>query len=319
MKRFITHISLFILPFVVGLILIFYTPYNKEYGYGYRKNVDCNTSWIYYRLFENPTPIDIAFMGTSHTGCGINDSLIETELSNKNIIKNVSNIAYCSKGRNIQYSLLKDLIKNKKPELIFLEITEEESKSSHKDFSYISDLPDVIKSSSIYNVNYIKDVYSAFDSRLNYFRNNLLNRIKIDPPLNHELNYSYVPFDFFADTLKLNIHKKYQTNFYKNKSLSFIDDIQFKYPKNYLNKILDLAKEHNIKVIFLYVPSFGWAIDKPLNYDYYKKWGEVWLPPAELFTTHKYWVDQEHFNYKGSTEFGKWIANKFSEKQENKR
>ena len=85
MKRFIKNILILIIPFLVGVLLIFKAPYSKEFAYSFRKNVDCNTSWIYYRLFQNNKPIDVAFMGTSHTGCGINDSLIERLVNIKTI------------------------------------------------------------------------------------------------------------------------------------------------------------------------------------------------------------------------------------------
>lgn len=198
MKRFLKHIFFFIIPFIVGILLVFMTPYSKEFAYGFRNNMDCNTSWIYYRLYDNPTPIDVAFIGTSHTGCGINDSLIENSLKNEyQVEKNISNLAYCTNGRNIQYPLLQDLLINKKPELIIIEVTENESTNSHQDFPYLADVDEILEPRL--SLSYITDIWEALTSRFMYLRQYYTKTISTKIPLNVQFKHSYVPFHFFAD------------------------------------------------------------------------------------------------------------------------
>ena len=284
-------------------------PYNKEFGYGYRNNVDCNTSWIYYRLFQNEEPIDIAFMGTSHTGCGINDSLIETSLTkqyNKN--KKIANLAYCTIGRDIQLPLVKDLLSNKNPEIVIMEVTEVESKSSHQDFPYIADLNDVIQSELIYNPSLIKGVYSAFFSRFDYTRKRSVKTLELTAPLTSQNSHSYVPFKFTADKKFLDEHEKKQVNRYSKKRWDPMGDMKLRYPKKHIENIASLTKANGVKLVFLYLPSYGSRLEMPSEYDFYKNMGDVWIPPNSILENPEHWVDGEHLNYKGSTELAKWLT-----------
>ncbi|MCO6501208.1 MAG: hypothetical protein J5I47_12645 [Vicingus serpentipes] len=310
MKSFLKHILLFILPFLMGTIYLYYAPYSKEYGYNYRNNVDCNTSWIYYRLFQNNQPIDIAFLGTSHTGCGINDSLIEKLINYKAIQnKSVANLAYCTIGRNIQLPLVKDLLTTKSPQVIVMEVTEQESTSSHQDFPYIADLNDVLQPPIIYP-SVIKDIYNVFFCRFSYTRKRITKTLKYNTPASYKNNYSYVPFKFTADKEFLINHKKNQINRYK-KTSTYLKSIQLEYPKSYIKKISQLASDQNVKIIFLYLPSYGTALKKPLNYNFYKNLGDVWIPPSHIFDNPANWVDGEHLNYKGANELGEWLTKQY--------
>ena len=311
MKRFFKNILLFFIPFLIGIIAVFLASYPKEFAYGYRNNVDCNTSWIYYRLFENATPIDIAFLGTSHTGCGINDSLIETTLVNDYAFnKKVANLAYCTNGRNIQYPLMEDLLTTKNPEIVIIEVTEDESTNSHQDFPYLADLKDVFQPS--FNFAFINDSYVAFSSRFMFTRKRMTKTLEVKTPDNKMNNYSYVPFHFFADKEALKNHQKNQVNRHKKNKIDFLREMKVSYPKKYLQKIIDLTVNKNIKVIFLYLPSYGSTLKEPLEYHFYKEFGEVWIPPDSIFTNTENWVDGEHLNANGSSELAAWVTKKIA-------
>ena len=136
MKKLIKNIILFLIPFLIGSIILFILPIDKKFSYQFVKG-ECNNiaSWIYYRTFENPKSTDIVFSGASHFACGIMDELIEKEL-NKHISKkiNVVNFGYCRGGRDVQYLMLKDFFKHKKPKILLIEVAEDEPKKSHPVF-----------------------------------------------------------------------------------------------------------------------------------------------------------------------------------------
>lgn len=307
MQRFLKHSILFSLPFFIGIIILYNSPFNKEFGYGYRKNVDCNTSWIYYRLYENPKPIDIAFLGTSHTGCGINDSLLE-----KLTHKKIANLAYCTKGRNIQYPITKDLLATKKPTYVIIEVTEDEYSTSHKDFAYIADVEDVFSPQFAYNPSIFNAFFELLQVRFTYIRQSLKKEQTTTPPFFAENDYSYIPFNFTANKNDMERHKKNNAKKYKNKT-SFVRKIKISSPKKYLSKTCNLLIENNITPIFLYIPSYGTTIKKPLEYDFYKQYGEVWIPPTFIFYNPENWVDGEHLNSNGSQEIAVWLSEKLSE------
>src|ERR1043165_6404660 len=109
MKKILIPGLFFMIPIVVLVFILFILPYDRKFAYLSKNNLDCNTSWIYHRLFENKNNIDIAFLGSSHTGCGVDDGQIEKNIDSvtQSNLK-VANLAYCGGGRNIDYVLIND-------------------------------------------------------------------------------------------------------------------------------------------------------------------------------------------------------------------
>lgn len=132
MKKLSKNIILFFLPFLIGVVVLFLIPVNKKFSFNFVKGeCDNKASWIYHRIFEDERPIDIAFMGASQTGCAIMDKTIEKLLSDslgRNI--NVANLGYCRRGRDIQYVMLKELFRHKKPSILVIEVAEDEPKKA---------------------------------------------------------------------------------------------------------------------------------------------------------------------------------------------
>lgn len=314
MKLFLKYIGLFSIPFLVLFVVILCTPYSKKYGYHFRKNVDCNTSWIYYRLFENPTPIDVAFLGTSHTGCGINDSLIERVLkTNHNKSIAVANMSYCTNGRNIQYPLLNDILSVKSPKLVVIEVMEIESVSSHQDFTYIADYATVFSGFSAHNFHFVSEIGSLAKSRFNFIRDEYVYRKELIKPSNYTSNHMYQPFDFIADSMVLAKDKAYKINKLA-KGINGFSEYKMKYPKEYLIKMVDRLNEKNIPFVFLYIPPFGLEIEKPLHYAFLSQYGNVWIPPAKIFENKMHWADGEHLNYEGTKILGNWLVDEINKK-----
>ena len=81
MARFIRHLLLFFSVLFIGISIL---PSNSSIRFKGLPD-DClnRASWIYNRIHENRTDIDIAFLGSSHTITGINDSLIYHSFGNE--------------------------------------------------------------------------------------------------------------------------------------------------------------------------------------------------------------------------------------------
>lgn len=285
-------------------MVLFQLPYSLKFGFHFNKNVDCNTSWIYYRLFENTKPIDVAFIGTSHTGCGVNDSLIEKKVDRLS----VANLAYCTKGRNIHYLVAKQLIETKKPKIIFLEVMEYETVASHKDFPLIANNKALINSFSVHNLDFYSDLVSGIKYRFYFNRNELQNSNKYTAPVNSKEDFNYTPFHFTADSLFLAKSFANNQKKYKQQSESSLTTINYSFPESYAKNIAELAKSNGIKIYFLYLPSLGNIDQRPLNIKFYESLGEVLIPPKSIYYDKSKWVDGEHFNYEGSKVLSNWLA-----------
>jgi len=312
MKKFFKNIILFLIPILLLFLGVYLGPYESEFGYQFRKNAGCNTEWIHDRLFNNPTPIDVAFLGTSHTGCGINDSKIEELLRSKDHNINVANLAYCKHGRNIQWPIVKDLLEQKKPRVIFLGVSDEESYESHQDFAYIADVEDVFSKEAMSHLSFFENIYQSFFSRLSFQRKYFTGLWESQKDKGTK-NHSNVPFDIEAEEEFLNKIKIRHRQKYTDIQNDPLRNLKCEYPKSYLSKIANELAKNNVKLIFLYLPSYGSPLEKSLNADYYKELGELWMPPKSIFEQNKNWVDSEHLNKKGSTELAIWLSNQYRE------
>ena len=95
MKTIFQNSALFLLPIIVLLLFI---PINVRKQYeGLSGDCANHAIWIYDRIVKNETPIDIAFIGSSHTMHAVNDKSL-TENSHG---KNITNLGYCRFGRNL--------------------------------------------------------------------------------------------------------------------------------------------------------------------------------------------------------------------------
>ncbi|HAW51081.1 MAG TPA: hypothetical protein DCX54_01955 [Flavobacteriales bacterium] len=164
------------------------------------------------------------------------------------------------------------------------------------------------------NRKYLLDVYKAFQVRYMYFQDNLLQILPKEP--NNKKHFDYYSnltvFKMVADGEDLKEHYNQQLSKALSVNYGFIRNWKLMYPFHYLNRIKTLCEKHDIELIFLYIPSFGMAAEKPLNLAEYQKYGRVILPPKNLFNNPGEWADNEHLNFNGSHRFTRWLANELN-------
>lgn len=301
MKKFIKNIGIILAPV---LLLIFLLPVHRRDRYAGMKD-DCfnHGIWMYDRLHENKKAVDIAFLGSSHTINGINDELIEDSLKKYNL--NVANLGYCRLGRNLTYTLVKEIITTKKPKVIIIEVLEDEDRYSHPVFPNIGYFSDLAFPTLLFNRDIVSDWKEAFLYKLQLNQNNLFGQQQ--PKINTDNPFGFASSTTFADTKSLENARK--SNLLKNNTLSnSARNFYMCYPRSYLNKIQTLCQQENIALYFLYLPAFGNCEKTPAEAATYQKIGKLILPPCRILNNKTYWADELHLNKIGGSELSKWIA-----------
>src|SRR5580698_2403288 len=80
--RLSRFLAVFLLAAFVALIAMVLLPQDKYLRYqSLNDGSVANAYWIYERIHFDPTPIDIAFIGTSRTGRSIHTKRLEEDLS----------------------------------------------------------------------------------------------------------------------------------------------------------------------------------------------------------------------------------------------
>ena len=312
MKKFILHITLFILPVLVGAVLLLFRPTPAKRAYHYLTD-DCEGrgAWMYKRIFNWEEPIELAFLGSSHTINGINDTLINQLLSQQNArVQSTCNLGYCRLGRDLTYVLMKHLITQKKTKTFIVEVLPDEPPFSHPVFPFLADMEDVVSPQTLLNRSYANNLYTAAISRLMYMRQDLYQ----EPyPYKYGLRGTtgFSTNTFFADTNLLNTK---QAEHYQNqhKSHTWTRRFNLPFPRAWLANIYTLAVQNNCKLIFLYIPPYGTPEKKPIEADTYARYGELWIPPDSIFSNKRNWYDEEHLNIYGARSLSTYLSGKIA-------
>lgn len=309
MKKVLQKIVLFFGLLVVAAVILFALPYSTEFARHFIKD-DCynHGAWIFDRLTKNTTPIDIAFIGSSHTIHSFQEKKMEAVLENK---FHLANLGYCRFGRNLEYLFVKELLANKNPKLVVLEVHEDEAKNSHDIFPYLAGTKDLLVSPTFVNRDYFSDVFMGASARQEQFKANYIFQEKYPEP---DLNpYGYGESDRVATADEFAKNKKGWSKWVKRRSSSEIEQIQLKYPYSYLIKTINLLQSKKVPFVFVYLPESGSNFQKPLRFDFYKQFGEVLILPDSILNNPANWMDDMHFNNNGANLVSEWMAEQLKE------
>ena len=273
-------------------------PIDKKYQYAYVKSACVlKSNYIYHRIYEDTLPIDIAFLGSSHTMCGIDESIVQKILKEEGRQVQVSNMGFCRLGRDMEYLIFKEILQRKKPKMIFLEVRPEEAELGHPDFGYLADMSDILSSPLIINRSFASDLNCAFEIRRKYLSDML--SYKSIGAVYEAPNPTSFQKNIVADTSVLYAGARFRwERYYRHTRPAWADRLMTRYPKKYIAMIMELAKQNNVKVVMLYIPNFGYPYHKPKELNYYLQLADLILMPDTFYDNEKYWMEDEHLNCK---------------------
>ncbi|MEO0899044.1 MAG: hypothetical protein AAFY71_21710 [Bacteroidota bacterium] len=302
MKKLFVHILLMILGLAVACLSF---PLDKRNRYQ-QLNAECleKSGWIYDRIHLSDTPIDIAFIGSSHTINGVNDSLLEANLSHN---MHVSNLGYCRLGRDLHFEILQELVQSKQPKKLVLEIGWEENRFSHPSFAQLADPQDILMAYPIMNGSYFPNILNLFRERLIRIQKRLWN--PTSPSTENRLPHG---FTTVPNKAEISVLEASRTRLSKKKrpSPAIRRNLLEAFPNYYLDYISSFCRQHQIELSFLYLPPFGCQPLEQKEKDFYKRMGELWIPPASILDEPSNWYDAGHFNLEGAEQLSLWLAKK---------
>jgi hypothetical protein len=304
MKAILLKIALFFGLILIPVVAMFFAPYPQEFAYHFIKD-DCynHGAWIYDRIAQNPTPIDVAFIGSSHTIHAWQDNKMEEILGGE---FRIANLGYCRYGRDLEYLQLRMLLEHKSPRLIVIEVHEDEEKKAHEIFPYLANTRDLILTPTFINRDYFANLFHGTTARLEYFKSRYIFR-KNYPESSSEL-YGYGESNRVVTEIELNENRLAWRKRLDRKQIQSIEEMQLKYPFAYLNKMIDLMNEKNIPFLFVYLPESGSKLKNPKCALQYQNFAPLLIPPDSIFEDPTNWMDASHLNDKGSGLISSWMA-----------
>ncbi len=307
MKRLFYNILLFLLPLI---LLIYFIPIERRQRFVQLKDdCSCQGIWIFDRLHNNDNPADVIFFGSSHTINGIMDESIEKQLNEP--LVHVANLGYCRYGVNFYYVLMKEILRSKKPKMLFLEVREDENRYSHPVFPYIADADDVFLATPFFNRDLVRDYFDSFLYRLKLLKAQYFKKDSLIPFRTNDFG-----FMGSKDTSSKTFLEKVMLEHRKPKAqlTSFERYFYMTYPRIYLKNLAELCIKNKIRLSFLYIPEYGSQVKEPLEMITYRKYGDVLIPPNEIFEDPDNWFDESHLNHAGAGKLSAWVAGEIRKK-----
>ncbi len=304
------YVKFLLVGTLLAFVAILCLPKNKSLAYRALQQDYVKGGWIYNRVAVDSRPIDIAFVGTSHTEGNVNDALIERGLRDKFQHRlHVANMAIPQHGRNMHYVITKEIFKYKTPSYLILEVKAYESRKSHYLFSQVADIEDVVAPALTINIFAFRDLLSSMRWQVTQYMIPQNTGDEVYAEHGFRNNDPGVPLD--VHLLEELVKKRkgiVEESYFGGK----LDAVEFSLPRNYIRKILQIAKVNESEVIFLYLPYYG-APPKPGDIAFYKQYGDVWIPPAEILENIDYWKDAGHLNTQGAYVLAPWLIDKLAD------
>ena len=286
--------------------------------------------WAYERIHDDQTPVDIAFIGTSHTMNGIDAGGIAREIAASGVRNangkclTATNLAIPAYGRNMHWLVTRELLRARPVKLLVIEVFENETRKAHPVFSHVADEADILGAPLLINLNYMHDIVRL------PFRQVTLAAETLAPE-EFGLKRKWSPDDYDGSTinntrvvsargvaltpprdtvLPLEELKKVAEEHARSKNTHMLGarfaDLEYAYPMHYLNGMLDLAKQRGVKVVFMYLPGYGLP-DAPYDMKPYQGHGDM-ISANPVLRHTDYWFDADHLNATGAQAFSHAIA-----------
>lgn len=283
---------------------------------------EARLGWLYERIHQDPTPIDVAFIGTSHTLNGIDAAAVQQAIAAQGLRNpdgscvTVTNLAIPAYGRSLHWEIARELLSVRKPKLLVIEVFESETRKAHPYFADVGTVGDIVGAPMLVNVGYVKDLI-----RLPYRQ--LTLALKSLNPKAVGLKTRFDPADYDGsnvdNTRYVNVAGAELTP-YRDKVMPAADlqraaaraaarkepnvlgpafaQYEYAVPRHYLGNILALARARGVPVRFLYLPGYGRpAAPVPLAG---MRIADRTLYVNDILKDDGIWYDAEHLNAQGA-------------------
>jgi len=304
---------------LVGMTLLPHKPYVRWQNL--RAEAYARLGWIYERVHYDPTPVDVAFVGTSHTMNGVDAAVVAQAMGAAGArtpagqCPTATNFAMPNYGRSLHWVVAREILETKPVKLLVLEVIENESRKPHPQFVHAATTRDVLTAPALVNLNYFNDIV-----RLPFRQASLA--VESLAPEQFGLKSRFDPADYDGSTVDntrvVNVNGQALTperntslpaaelddeaeQNLRNKNLHMLpkplQSLEFALPRYYLRRILDLADKKGVRVVFLYLPGYG---QPPQPYDMSDYQGREMLKVNDILADRSLWFDVHHLNAEGA-------------------
>jgi hypothetical protein len=330
--RFLLAISGVAMSIIAALCLL---PHDRYVRFlSVTDPVAVKQGWIYERIHYDPSPIDVVFIGTSHSVFGINSGKVEAacRASGGGHCASV-NFALQHLGRNLNWLEAREVLQYRRPKLLVIEVQEYEPRAMHPAFPYFAESGDLLAAPLIINTTYFADLARLPLRQLSLFGQSMVpslfgTRLRFEPALYRGAHWEDTYAQFGSPERPI-LHPEPRTTIHTAAELEYerahpqgaesgapklppmFRPLEYRATFIYLDMIMALAREKGVAVRFLYMPSFG--ISKAPDFaSYYHANAPMWMMPPDIINNAALWSDVGHLNSNGADAFSTWLGGKIA-------
>lgn len=319
------------LAFAVGAALLPENPYQRWQLLG--GTIHARSAWIYERIHFDPTPIDVAFVGPSRIGAGVNAPRLGEALAARGLPGNVVNFSLPEAGRNINLAIVEEMLIAKRPKLLVIGVIEKPSRYGHSTFKYLAPGTMLADPGYFGNVNYLSDlIYLPFRqmklAAARVFPDAMGLKARFDPLVyrGHSINTTgnvVLPNGSVKNgtlpaspaELQRGVAKLERGNTPPILGPDYAD-IEFGDEHHFTRAIAATAKRHGVPIVFLALPYYTGpaAMQEQALYD---SLGPTWN--AGWVASHAEWYsDYAHLTATGAGHLTDWLVSRVAARLEPK-
>ncbi len=289
--------------------------------------------WIYERIHFDPTPIDVVFVGSSHTVFGVDSARVESEyLATTGRDLHIVNLAMPHFGRDLQYVLAREVLQTRPVKLLVIEVQEDESRSLHPAFASLAESADIITAPLLINTNFFDNLAHLPMRQLRLFLHSMAPGLFGESIEFDSTTYAGAHWDdtyqehpgadaTFAAPPRLESHsadelaqERQHLDRMVASKLILPDALKWLETRAnliYLHRMLDMAAQAGVPVRFLYMPDYA-AHELPRFQSLYQANGPLWYP-QDVYRHLDWWLDVGHLNNYGAEALSDWLAKALSD------
>jgi hypothetical protein len=268
---------------------------------------------------------------------GVDSALVEKSFgkaSGKTV--NVVNFSHTGWGRDLDYLMVRELLQNAHPKLLVIAVNKTEGGGPAEAFELLAEPSDLVEAVLAVDPRYATELLRLPSRQLSLFARTMApglfgDSMKFTPATyrgphwdNPELEFAdhglFHPIVYEGtsseEELKEDQQKKATMMWVPNPHLPQAVQAELRRLKNHvslvwLKKLLDLAKQMNVPVRFLYLPVWR-DHGVPEQADFYRGYAPTWSYPSDIDDVH-WWYDSTHLNRHGATTFSDWLGRRLAD------
>lgn len=277
-----------------------------------------HSRWIYERLHHDPTPIDVALIGSSKIEAGISPSVMEEVLKAKlGYRPHVANLAIVMPGRDFADKIMEELLATH-PEVRLIVLSNDgDVTNSHPMFRQTARLGELLEAPLWVNLQYGTNLlgwpYRAIANFAQQLRPQWFGVVSAFAPSHYEgcaldrtLGYrlesgEMVNGDQFRSKAQLLSMSRAAVARQKAglAMLAFLpEDARLAIDRHYIASMASRARRAHVDIVFLSLPFFG-PLQPVGAIDAYRQWGRTIAFPA-LASEPSFYQSAAHLNRRGA-------------------